>query len=484
MRTIIYLYSLLTLIVLCGCNKENAEILSLEIVGIEPSSTLNPEGGEIKVKYSSAKKPTVTAPDWLSFDDNYEFSGTTGVVKFTYEAATEPRKGEIILSLSSSASVSVMVTQEKLGSVETMDLTATQLAAKMYAGINIGNTMECPGQEGLWSRPVNAKYVAALADIGFNAVRIPCAWDSHVIDASTNTIDPVWLDRVDEVIGYVVENGMFAILNIHWDGGWLENTCADGFSSTVNKKQHDYWTQIANKLNHYDERVLFAAMNEPNINETGKTEEEKNSNKRVSINAIMTYQQTMLDAVRVTGGNNAKRVLVMQAPCTSNEIAVEGTYKLPHDVISDRLMIETHFYGPYQFNMMENDANWGKTLWYWGKENHIVGSDRNCEEYEEDWVREELTRMKNYYADKGVPGILGEYCVCCNRERTPGIDKEKWRASARLWAKVVTREAKNAGMVPFFWETGGDIERINGTIKNSLQIDGVLEGAAEGTYPF
>lgn len=457
---------------------------TVEILGVEPSHKLNPAGGTLTVKFSATKAPRILLPDWITYDENFDY--TNGEVVFTYGAATSyERTGEIVFVVGIT-SQTIKLTQEKVEMPNEMGSTAMQLAAKMYAGINIGNTLECPGQEGAWTQRVNDVYIASLAKMGFNAVRIPCAWDSHVSDASTNTIDPKWLERVDEIVGYVIGNGMYALLNIHWDGGWLENSCKNGYDESVNKKQKDYWTQIANKLNHYDEHLLFAAMNEPNVAEKENNESQAafESRRTDGIKAIMKYQQTMLDAVRATGGNNASRVLVMQAPNTSNEIAVEGLYELPKDVIADRLMIETHFYGPYQFNMMEEDASWGKTFWYWGKDNHVDGSDRNSSWGEEDWVKEQLDLMKKYYTDKGIPGILGEYCVCCNRENTPGIDKDKWRASARLWSKVVTIESKRAGMVPFFWETGGDIDRSNGSIKNSLQLDGVFEGAAEGKYPF
>lgn len=460
----------------CGETEKPVEPDACIIKDVQPGKELDPQGGSFVITYEASRVPEATMPEWVSLSSTRSIS--EGTLTFTYEQNNTgvAREGKILIKAGKKAA-HIIVTQEATKIPVQEGNTAMIIASEMFAGINIGNTMECPGQEGAWSKPVNPTYVASLAKMGFNAVRIPCAFDSHVSDASTNTIDQKWLDRVDEVVGYVIDNGMYAILNIHWDGGWLENSCKEGYDEKVNQKQHDYWTQIANKLNHYDEHLLFAAMNEPNNAENGAQKEE-------SIKAIMKYQQTMLDAVRATGGKNAERVLVMQAPSTSNEIAVEGLYQLPKDVLPYHLMIETHFYGPYQFNMMEEDANWGKCFWYWGKDNHVAGSDHNSTYGEEEWVKEQFDLIKKYYVDKGIPGITGEYCVCCNRENTKGIDRDKWRASARLWAKVVTRESKNAGMVPFFWETGGDINRTTGEIKNSLQIDGVFEGAAEGKYPF
>ena len=442
---------------------------TISITSVEPSETLLPNGGELTIKYTSSSKPKAETPEWMTVKEQAD-----GSMTLRYGANFgEKREGTVILTVTPSVKAEVKVSQEKIQLPQEMGSTAKELAAKMYAGINIGNTLEPPNGEGSWSPRMKEEYIAGLKAIGFNAVRIPCAWDSHVSNPADNTIDAAWLDRVDEVVGYVVANGMYAILNIHWDGGWLENTCKDGWDANVDKKQRDYWTQIATRLNHYDEHLLLAAMNEPNHTDDNSTR------------AIMRYQQTMLDAVRATGGNNATRVLVMQAPNTNNDIAVQGVYGMPDDVVADRLMVETHFYSPYQFNMMEKDESWGKQHYYWGAGNHVEGSDRNSNhEWEEDYVRAQMQQMKEYFVDKGVPGIIGEYAVCTNRENTPGIDKDKWRASVTLWNRVVTRESKNAGLVPFFWETGNDISRSDGSIKNSLQLDGVFQGAEEGKYPF
>ena len=446
------------------------------ISAIEPSETLRPEGGSVTIKYAATENPSVSVPDWIRVATDGGRALTDGTLVLEYSANTgkEARSGEVVLTINATAKATVTLTQEPKPMSAEMGSTAKELAAKMYAGINIGNTMECPGKEGDWSMPVNEAYVAALPGLGFNAVRIPCAWDSHVSDEANNTIDPAWLDRVDEVVGYVIGNGMYAILNIHWDGGWLENSCPDGWNEAIDKKQRDYWTQIAEKLNHYDEHLLFAAMNEPNSNE----------NNNVGVDAIMRYQQTMLDAVRATGDNNASRVLVMQMPNTNIDQGTNGYYHMPADVVDDRLMVEAHFYDPYQFNMMETDANWGKVFWYWGADNFVDGSDRNCFNHSEESVRQQMQKIKTAFVDKGIPAIIGEYCVCVDRSNSAGVDKAKHQASHRLWNRVVTREAKNAGCVPFFWETGGDINRRDGSVIRSYQLDGVMDGAAEGTYPF
>ncbi|MDE6287091.1 MAG: cellulase family glycosylhydrolase, partial [Muribaculaceae bacterium] len=183
-------------------------------------------------------------------------------------------------------------------------------------------------------------------------------------------------------------------------------------------------------------------------------------------------------------GKNLDRVLVMSVPNTNIEIGAAGYFHMPVDVVPDRMMVEAHYYGPYQFNMMEEDASWGKAWWYWGADNHVAGSDRNSTWGEESYVYDQMQLMKTNFVDKCYPGMIGEYCVCEDRSSQAGIDKTKHQASLHDWNLVVTREAKNAGCVPFFWETGGDINRRDGSVRRSYQLDGVLKGAAEGKYPF
>lgn len=92
------------------------------------------------------------------------------------------------------------------------NVSATEIAKNIFAGVNIGNTLEAPDGEGSWCRPVTVSYIRGLKAAGFNAVRIPCAWNSHIQGKTTaekakNIIDPAWLDRVDEIVGWVIGEG-------------------------------------------------------------------------------------------------------------------------------------------------------------------------------------------------------------------------------------------------------------------------------------
>lgn len=150
---------------------------TISITSVEPSETLLPNGGELTIKYTSSSKPKAETPEWMTVKEQAD-----GSMTLRYGANFgEKREGTVILTVTPSVKAEVKVSQEKIQLPQEMGSTAKELAAKMYAGINIGNTLEAPDGEGSWSPRVKEEYIAGLKAIGFNAVRIPCAWDSHVI---------------------------------------------------------------------------------------------------------------------------------------------------------------------------------------------------------------------------------------------------------------------------------------------------------------
>jgi aryl-phospho-beta-D-glucosidase BglC (GH1 family) len=365
---------------------------------------------------------------------------------------------------------------------EGMESDALVLAAKMYAGWNIGNTLEAIGGETAWGNPrINEAYIQQIKQLGFNAIRIPCSWDQYIEDRETHQISESWLNRVNEVVGYCVANDMYAIVNIHWDGGWLENNCTPDKQEENNRKQHALWTQIANRLNHYDEHLLFAGTNEPNVRLTdedkvlGLKETEKMA-------VLKSYLQTFVDAVRATGENNAVRNLIVQGPNTD----IEATHMLfggmPIDVVPNRLMAEIHYYNPWPFCGMDKDETWGRMAYYWGPF-VVSGSDRNATSGDETEMKSLFGKMKTMFVDKGIPVILGEYGAITIRTGLEA-NQEAHDKSRNLYDETVTREAKNHGLVPFYWETGRVVNRNTGEIKDHYAMDGILKGAEAGKYPY
>ena len=112
--------------------------------------------------------------------------------------------------------------------------TATEIFNKMGFGINIGNTMEVPGNPTAWGNKFPSEaYIDSVKAAGFSTIRIPCAWDSHAKDG---VINQSWMDSVQVVVDRCMRAGLITILNIHWDGGWLEENLKDENKDEVNAK--------------------------------------------------------------------------------------------------------------------------------------------------------------------------------------------------------------------------------------------------------
>ncbi|MGN0028369.1 MAG: cellulase family glycosylhydrolase [Marinilabiliaceae bacterium] len=446
--------------------------------------------GSVSIVVNANAEPSFSSSaSWLNKWSSEQADGKcTVVVAVAKNLTTEARDGRVTLT-NEGASVSVRIKQAAAeeGGDDAMPSSATELVAKFYAGINIGNTMECPSGEGAWSGSVvTPAYVAGLKALGFNAVRIPCAWHSYFSDAKTYAIKESWMSRVKEVVDYCLGNDMYVVLNSHWDTGWLEdNIFSTAKQSAIIAEQKAIWTQVAEAFKDYDEHLLFAGCNEPGMNETSTGGKKWDTE---SVARLVKYEQTFIDAVCATGGNNAKRCLVFQGLGTDIESTSASMTTLPTDP-AGRLIAEVHYYEPYQWAQMEKDADWGKVFWYWGKDNHKSGSAHNPNWGEEQWVKDQFAKMKEKFVDKGIPVIVGEFSsriqtAATRSDKSEEFDEELHKKSRAYYNEVVTREAKNYGCAPFYWETGGEINRKDGTAKNQYAIDGIMRGAEDGAYPF
>src|SRR5690606_3638738 len=160
-------------------------------------------------------------------------------------------------------------------------------------------------------------------------------------------IEQQWLDRVQEVVQYCIDNDLYVLVNIHWDGGWLELNITPEKQAEVNARQKAYWQQIATLLRDFDERVMFASANEPHVENAEQ------------MAVLLSYHQTFVDTVRATGGKNAHRVLVVQGPKTDIRTTFDLMHSLPVDAVPDKMMAEVHFYDPFNFTIMDQDESWG-----------------------------------------------------------------------------------------------------------------------------
>ncbi|MDI1306074.1 MAG: cellulase family glycosylhydrolase [bacterium] len=485
----------LFLLAICACSKDTpakvvlAKSLTVDTNKIEFQSIVNSIGVTIT---SNVDAWTISSSDtsWITLSQVSGNSGTT-LVNISASDNTSSAVRSAVITIKSSQAPSVQINLTQLGAapvvatelypsyntnpiaadVSGMSSTADQLAAKIKLGWNIGNTLEATGGETAWGNP---KVTKALIDLvkanGFNAIRIPCSWNQNLANTSTAQIKTEWLNRVKEVVQYCVDNDMYVIVNIHWDGGWLENNCTEAQKEANNAKQKAFWEQIATQLRGFDEHLLFASANEPNVDNA------------TQMAVLTSYHQTFIDAVRATGGKNAYRTLVVQGPATDIEKTNKLMVTLPTDKIANRMMVEVHYYTPYQFCLMDKDASWGKMFYYWGANYHsTTDTERNATWGEEADLDKLFLSMKTQFVDKGIPVVLGEFAAI--RRDLTGDALTLHLASRAYFLKYVVKQAKANGILPFYWDAGNTgvnasaiFDRTNNTVFDTQALTGLLDG--------
>jgi endoglucanase len=440
---------------------------------------------------TDAKTWTITSNvTWIQLSKTSGTNGTSLVSITALENTTTVARTAIV-TISSSEAASVQISISQVGATDVvvglypsyntnpiaddatgMSSTAVELAAKMKLGWNIGNTLEAtPGSETAWGNP---KVTKALIDLvkanGFNAIRIPCSWNQYA-NATTAKINATWLARVKEVVQYCVDNDMYVIVNIHWDGGWLEKNVTEAKKVENNAKQKAFWEQIATNLRDFDEHLLFASANEPSV--------PKDDTSAMAV--LISYHQTFIDAVRSTGGKNAYRNLIVQGPSTDIEQTNKLMTTMPTDKVADRMMAEVHFY-PYQFTLMDKDESWGKMFYYWGAGNHSTTDiERNPTWGEEAFIDEVFLSMKTQFVNKGIPVILGEFGAI--RRDLTGDALALHLKSRAAFLKYVVKSSKANGMIPFYWDAGNLgtntmslFDRSNNTIYDAQALTALQDG--------
>ncbi len=356
---------------------------------------------------------------------------------------------------------------------------SSELVSLMGMGYNIGNTMEVPSDPTAWGNSFpTAEYVKAIKAAGFNTVRIPCAWHSHATDG---VINAGWLDSVKTVVDMVVNEGMYALLNSHWDTGWLEDHVYDGDgydqngaisikADSIAALQKGYWTQIATAFAAYDEHLIFASANEPGVNDPWNDGADNGqwAFDDVRAKVLKKYHEACISAVRATGGNNATRTIVVQMPRTEIDKYELLANNYPTDPAGDGYtMAEAHYY-PYQYSLMTADATWGNCFYYFDGMNSTTDTEHNMgstTEYlgSKAHIDAQFDKLQTAFTAKGIPVVIGEFAAIKRLEDIIGDNLRLHLQGRAAWYGYVASAAKARGIIPYVWDTG-DEGNYNSTI--------------------
>lgn len=365
---------------------------------------------------------------------------------------------------SSSGSITEAQTQAEAKAADWNELDQSEITAAMGMGWNLGNQLEASNagipSETAWGNPViKEELIKTVKEQGFKTVRIPVSYLLKIGEAPDYKIDEEWLNRIQEVVDYVVNNDLYAVVNMHGDGyytvdkGWLLCVEDDEKQVEIKAKYEAVWKQVAERFKDYDEHLIFESMNEEFDNTYGKP----NAKGYENINA---YNQIFVDTVRKTGSNNAKRWLLIPGWNTNIEYTA-GNYgfAIPTDSLCEaegnRLMISVHYYDPYNFTLDENMTS-AKTQW--GKY-----ATENFDNWgQEDYVDSTMKRLNDTFVSKGFPVIIGEMGV-----QDKSHVSESFGEYRRYWTEYVIKAAKDNGCTPIYWDNGWNGEKGFGVIDRA-----------------
>ncbi|HOA96724.1 MAG TPA: cellulase family glycosylhydrolase [Acetivibrio saccincola] len=300
------------------------------------------------------------------------------------------------------------------------DITSLELVNEMRIGWNLGNTLDAIGGETNWGNPKTTKeMIDKVKEMGFNTVRFPVTWGGHVGPAPDYKIDEGWLNRVEEVVNYALSNDMYAIINLHHENSWLVPTYAQEKRST--EQLVKIWEQVATRFKDYGDYLIFETMNEPRVENSpyewsGGTPENRH--------VINNFNLAAVNTIRSTGGNNAKRHIMIPAHAASAIDIALNDLVIPNN--DDRIIISVHNYSPYFFAMDVNGtASWGSD------------SDKAS-------LAAELEALYNRFIKNGRAVVIGEF---------GSINKNNLSDRIRH-AEFFAKEARKRGITVIWWDNG------------------------------
>ena len=344
-------------------------------------------------------------------------------------------------------------------------LTALEATRLMGNGINLGNTLEaCDNNVGIktntplsyethWGQPKTTQaMIDGMKAAGFDTIRIPVAWmtnATHLYEGDY-TIDADYMDRVEEVVRYARKAGMYVIINDHWDGGWYGMFGSESAETRALAMEayKGMWQQIAERFRDYSDYLIFESANE----ELGGRFDE-NSPLYCS-DSVVTYlndderyaltneiNQTFVDVVRATGGNNATRFLLIAGYSTNIDQTCDDRFQMPKDTADSKLMVSVHYYDPWSYCGASSAVSATK----WGK----------VSDYE--YLDQQLAKMTKF-TEAGYGVVIGEYGAL------PGSDGLKDNTLAYHTAFLDACTKYN--LTNCLWDCSGLYKRVSQTFAD------------------
>lgn len=343
-----------------------------------------------------------------------------------------------------------------LTTITIRDISSIDIVKELEIGWNLGNTLDATGgallnTEMSWGNPTTREeMIIAVKEAGFNIIRIPVSWGSHLGPEPDYNIHTIWLDRVNEVVDYAIDNDLYVILNMHHEEWHFPSYDNHEKAETILVK---VWTQIAERFKDYDEHLIFEGMNEPRMKDTPF---EWNGGTVEARDVINQLNSSFVETIRNSGGNNSYRHLMIPTYAASSDPKTWKDFIRPND---DKIIVSIHAYTPYNFALNKSGTS------EWSREN-----PQDTRE-----IDSLMDNLYDWFISKGHPVILGEFGA---------MDKDNLEARVD-WAEYYVKKANEKGIPCIWWDNGafigsgelfGLLDRRKGEWKQPEMIEALMSG--------
>ncbi len=288
-------------------------------------------------------------------------------------------------------------------------LDAFQMNERLGRGINMGNSFEAPS-ETEWGNPWDPEYFKIMAELGFSHVRLPVRWEpaDRSMANSPYTINPDFLDRIQEVVDTALRYGLHIVFNMHHHEALYEDPAGqkDRFLSQ--------WDQIANHFQDYPDSLLFEVLNEPHGNLTPEL-----------------WNEYFADALTVIRNTNPTRMVLMG---TAEYGGLGGIVHLqiPDD---EYLILSVHYYNPFNFTHQGAD-------WVGSQSEDWLGTEWLDTEADRETVVSDFAFALEYSKTNNIPLHVGEF----------GAYEEADLDSRSRWTTFLARWFEEQDLSWAYWE--------------------------------
>ncbi len=303
------------------------------------------------------------------------------------------------------------------GFVSKAQITPGEAVSQMQKGINLGNTHEPPTEAG-WNNPKAEEYYFDLyKEAGFKLVRIPVRWDGYTGSTPPYKIEKAWLDRIEQVVDWGLQRGLFIIVNSHHDN-WIK----DDYSETNKARFDSIWTQISERFKNKSDSLIFEVLNEPHGLSKANNDD---------------MHQRIISIIRKT---NPTRLIIFQG----NNWGSSGDLinaAIPDD---DYLIGSFHSYDPSKFGLL-GEGTWGSSGDLIILENKFKG-------------------VKAWSDEHNIPVFLGEF----------GAKKIADYNSRMRHYRAYTTLAQKYGFASAAWDDGGNFRIMQREQKDWNELKDIL----------